>query len=97
MIVTSGLSKVSNQKFKQVFQQRPQMVGRDKVEEVTGYQAGAVCPFALNSGIEVYLDRSLKKYDQVFPAAGDVNAAIRLSISELEKYSHPQKWIDVAK
>ncbi|MFT8878432.1 MAG: YbaK/EbsC family protein [Oenococcus sp.] len=97
VVVTSGLTRVSNQKFKASFGKRPTMIANEKLEQIVGYVAGAVCPFALNSGVRVYLDRSLEKHDLYYPAAGDVNAAIRLSLQELEKYSHPAAWVDVAK
>lgn len=97
VVVTSGLTRISNQKFKASFGKRPDMVANDKLEQIVGYEAGAVCPFALNPGVRVYLDRSLEKHDLYYPAAGDVNAAIQLSLQELEKYSHPAAWVDVAK
>ncbi|MGL2318925.1 YbaK/EbsC family protein [Oenococcus oeni] len=97
VVVTSGMTRISNQKFKKVFNQRPRMLPHDQVETMTGYQIGGVCPFALNDGVKVYLDYSLKKHDLLYPAAGDLNAAIRLSLDELEKYSRAAGWVDVAK
>ena len=44
-------------------------------------------PFAVNEGVEVYLDISLKRFATVFPACGSSNSAIELSPQELEKYS----------
>ena len=54
-------------------------------------------PFAVNEGVEVYLDISLKRFATVFPACGSSNSAIELSPQELEKYSGFIKWIDVCK
>lgn len=62
----------------------------------TGHPAGGVCPFAVNPGVEIYLDRSLQKYDCVFPACGSADSAIGLSIAELERYSGGV-WVDVCK
>nr|WP_243462099.1 YbaK/EbsC family protein [Oenococcus oeni] len=97
VVVTSGMTRISNQKFKKVFNQRPRMLPHDQVETMTGYRIGGVCPFALNDGVKVYLYYSLKKHDLLYPAAGDLNAAIRLSLDELEKYSRAAGWVDVAK
>ncbi len=97
VVVTSGLARISNQKFKKTFSQRPKMLSRDQVEPMIGYQVGGVCPFALNDGVNVYLDNSLRRHDLLYPAAGDLNAAIRLSLHELEKYSQPVAWVDVTK
>lgn len=97
VVVASGLSRVANGKFKRAFGKRANMIHRDEVEARIGHAVGGVCPFALNPDVKVYLDESLKKYDTLYPAAGDTNAAIRLSLAELEQYSHPTGWVDVAK
>ena len=57
----------------------------------------AVCPFALNDGVEVYLDESLKNFETVFPACGATNNAIEISIEELEKVTNRTAWVDVTK
>ena len=59
--------------------------------------AGGICPFAVNPGVEIYLDRSLQKYDRVFPACGSANSAIELTCPELEEYSGSLEWIDICK
>ena len=58
---------------------------------------GGVCPFAVQPGVEVYLDVSLKRFDTVFPACGSSNSAIELTIPELERYSGYKNWVDVCK
>ena len=73
------------------------MVKFDRVKELVGHEPGGVCPFALNDGVEVYLDESLKVYDNVYPACGSGNSAINLTIEELEKYSNYIRWVNVCK
>jgi len=63
------------------------MVPFDSVEELVGHAPGGVCPFGINLGIDVYLDESLKRYERVFPAAGNDHSAVNLTISELEDAS----------
>ena len=46
---------------------------------------------------EIYLDESLKKWDTVYPAAGNANSAVRLELDELEKLVNARKWVDVCK
>jgi predicted HTH transcriptional regulator len=46
-----------------------------------------IAPFAVNDGVTVYLDESLKRFETVFPACGSSNSAIELTMEELEKYS----------
>mgnify|MGYP002325483144 FL=1 len=65
--------------------------------ELVGHAVGGVCPFAVNDGVEVYLDRSLKRFETVFPACGSSNSEIELTIPELERCSNSLDWVDVCK
>lgn len=97
LIVLAGDAKIDNAKYKAYFHTKAKMLIFDEVEELVGHKVGGVCPFAINKGVDVYLDESLKKYEYVYPACGSANSAIKLTISELEKYSNYVCWIDVAK
>ena len=73
------------------------LLSAGEAETLVGHAVGGVCPFAVNEGVEVYLDASLKRFETVFPACGSSNSAIELSIPELEKFSGYSGWIDVCK
>ena len=49
-----------------------------------GHDPGGVCPFGVNEGVAVYLDESLRKFDTVYPAAGNGHTAVKLTLQELE-------------
>ena len=95
LIVLAGDAKISNSKYKAFFHEKAHMLKFDEVEEIIGHPPGGVCPFAINDGIDVYLDESLKRFETVFPACGSTNSAIELTIEQLEKYSNYKEWIDV--
>lgn len=97
LIVAAGDAKIDNPKFKAAFGERALMLKADEVEAIIGHPVGGVCPFGINKGIDVYLDESLKRFESVFPACGDANNAIELTIPELEKYTQFKQWIDVCK
>lgn len=97
IIVFSGTSRVDNSKYKKEFGTKAKMISPDIVEKTIGHKVGGVCPFAINEDVEVYLDESLKKHENVFPACGSSNSAIKLSVKELEEYSNYIRWIDVSK
>ena len=97
IIVTAGDVKIDNAKYKAKFHTKAKMLQYDEVESMIGHKVGGVCPFAINSNVNVYLDESLKRFDTVFPACGSSNSAIELTISELEEYSNYVEWIDVCK
>ena len=97
LIVVKGDVKIDNAKYRHEFGEKAHMLTFDEVEEVTGHPVGGVCPFGVKEGIDIYLDESLKKFDTVFPACGNINNAIEISIEELEKVTGYIKWVDVCK
>lgn len=96
LIVLAGDAKINNSKFKHFFHEKAHMLPFDEVEKLTGHPVGGVCPFAVKSGVEVYLDESLKRFETVFPACGSPASAIEVTIKELEEFSNPVCWIDVS-
>ena len=97
LIVAAGDARIDNRKYKDKFSAKAKMLEHDEVTERIGHAVGGVCPFAVNEGVEVYLDESLKHFVTVFPACGSSNSAIELTIPELEKYSNYIEWVDVCK
>ena len=97
IIVTSGESRIDNHKFKEYFGFKARMLSKEETLKFTSHEIGGVCPFGLNDVDKIYLDVSLKKHSAVFPACGSTNSAIKLTISELEKISEYDEWIDVCK
>lgn len=97
LIVAAGDAKVDNHKYKEQFAAKAKMLTPDQAAEMVGHKVGGVCPFAVNEGVTVYLDVSLKRFDTVFPACGSSNSAIELTIPELERYSGAVAWVDVCK
>lgn len=97
LILTEGTARVDNRKYKDTFHVKAKMIPFDQVEEVIGHAPGGVCPFGINDDIEVYLDESLKKFDTVYPAAGNDHSAVKLTIPELEQVADANGWVDVCK
>ena len=97
LVVAAGDAKIDNPKFKAQFGTKPKMLTPEENVELIGHAVGGVCPFAVNDGVKVYLDESLKRFETVFPACGSANSAIELTMEELETYSSFAAWIDVCK
>ena len=97
LIVAAGDAKIDNSKYKANFKTKAKMLEPDEAEPLTGHAVGGVCPFAVNDGVDVYLDKSLKRFPSVFPECGSANSAIELTIPELEQCSGFVGWIDVCK
>ena len=97
LILTEGTARIDNHKYKDTFHAKAKMIPFDDVEAYIGHAPGGVCPFGIKEGIPVYLDESLKKFDIVYPAAGNDHSAVKLTIAELESVSGAAKWVDVCK
>ena len=97
LIVCAGDAKIDNAKYKAKFGTKAKMLTPDEAVELIGHAVGGICPFAVNDTATVYLDKSLQRFETVFPACGSSNSAIELTIAELEKYSNYIEWVDVCK
>ena len=97
LIVAAGDARIDNRKYKARFGKKAVMLAAEEAEELVGHAVGGVCPFAVKEGVEVYLDLSLKRFQEVYPACGSSNGAICLTIPELECFSGYLEWVDVCK
>lgn len=97
LVVAAGDGKIDNHRFKERFGVKAKMLASEEVPEKIGHAVGGVCPFAVNEGVEVYLDDSLRRFETVFPACGSSNSAIELTLPELERYSGALGWVHVCK
>ena len=80
LIVTAGDTKIDNPKYKAQFGTKAKMLSAPEVESRIGHAVGGVCPFAINDGVAVYLDVSMKRFETVFPACGSSSSAIELTM-----------------
>lgn len=94
LIVTAGDARLSNRKIKDVLGGKPRMLSADEVVAATGHPVGGVCPFGLATALPVYCDVSLKAFDEVVPAAGSTNAALRIAPARMAELVGAE-WIDV--
>lgn len=97
LIVAAGDAKIDNGKYKAYFHTKAKMLSFEEAEPLIGHAVGGVCPFAVNEGVKVYLDESLKRFETVYPACGSSNSAIEMTMDDLEKYSGFEAWVDVCK
>jgi prolyl-tRNA editing enzyme YbaK/EbsC (Cys-tRNA(Pro) deacylase) len=93
LLVTRGDARLDNQKSKAAFGGRPRMLGAEEVEQLTSHKVGGVCPFGLPGPLPIFMDVSLKVYDEVIPAGGSTHASVRLSLKRLAELCGG-KWAD---
>lgn len=93
ILVAGGDTRIDNRKFKEAFG-KGRMLAPDEVVALTGHPVGGVCPFGLARPLPIYLDASLRNFDEVLPAAGAVHTAVRISPAQLAAVTQGQ-WVDV--
>ena len=93
LLVARGDARIDNRLFKAQFG-RGRMLGADDVLALTGHPVGGVCPFGLAQPLPIYLDRSLRDFDEILPAAGAIHSAVRLSPQQLAEITGGE-WVEV--
>ena len=83
LLVTSGQARLDNAKCKAAFGGRPRMLDPDEPFELTGHRVGGVCPFGLATPLPVYLDETLRRFAEVYPAAGSLTSSIQVTPDRL--------------
>ncbi len=94
LVVTCGTARLDNKKARAAFGGKARMLSAEEVVAVTGHPVGGVSPFGLPTPLPVYCDVSLKAFDEVVPAAGSPNSAVRISPDRMAELTAAE-WIDV--
>ena len=94
LVVMSGTARLDNRKSRDTFGGKPRMLAGDEVVALTGHPVGGVCPFGLATPLPVYCDVSLRSFDEVIPAAGEINAAVRIAPQRMAELVGAE-WVDV--
>jgi prolyl-tRNA editing enzyme YbaK/EbsC (Cys-tRNA(Pro) deacylase) len=94
LIVARGDARLHNGKAKAALGGKPRMLDVEEVSALTGHPVGGVCPFGLATPLPVYCDISLKAFDEVVPAAGSTQSAVRISPLRMAELTRAE-WIDV--
>ena len=92
LILTKGTARIDNQKFKGFFHEKAVMI--KDITEVTSHEPGGLCPFGLKKPLKVYLDKTLKEFEIVYPAGGTPHSAVNISVELLENITLGE-WIDI--
>ncbi len=94
LVVTAGTRRLDNRKFRDCFSAKSRMLEAQDVVTITSHPIGGVCPFGLPAPLPVYCDISLKDHAEVLPAAGAVNAALRVTPDRLVALTGAE-WVDI--
>lgn len=95
LLMLGGDARIDNPKYKARFKTKAKMLSAEEVVHWTGHPVGGVCPFGLAHPLKIYADISLKAFDEVVPAAGSVNSAVRLPVARLVELAQAD-WVEVS-
>jgi prolyl-tRNA editing enzyme YbaK/EbsC (Cys-tRNA(Pro) deacylase) len=84
MVVCPGDKRLPPSALKRAAGSKLSMTDADETEKATGYRPGGVCPFAL-TGVRIFLDKDLGKYETVYPAAGTDATGVPTTLAQLER------------
>ena len=83
MIVCPGDRRLSNAKLKAATGVKSRMATAEEALGATGFGPGGVCPFGIESGITIFIDRSLSEYATIYPAAGTDSSGVPMTFDGL--------------
>ncbi|MBS7531073.1 YbaK/EbsC family protein [Hazenella sp. IB182353] len=84
LFVLAGDKRLPSAVVKQCLGGRKQkMATIEEVLAVTGFQIGAVCPFALREKIPIFIDTSLQRFHMFYTAAGVPESLLELTYDQL--------------
>lgn len=88
-VIAAGDARVQQARLKQAtgFAGKVTMASAEEVVAWTGYAPGGVCPFLLPDDLPRLLDASLKRFDVVYPAAGNAHSAVPIGYQQLHLLS----------
>ena len=96
LLVTRGDARLDNAKCKAELGARPRMLGPEETASLTGHPVGGVCPFGLATELPVYVDRSLRAFDVVYPAGGTLQSSVEISPARLFDLVG-MRWVDLCR
>jgi prolyl-tRNA editing enzyme YbaK/EbsC (Cys-tRNA(Pro) deacylase) len=94
LLVTRGDARLDNRKYKERFGAKARMLEAAEVEAQTGHPIGGVCPFGLRNPLRVFCDVSLRAFDEVLPAGGTPDSALRITPERMAQLTGAE-WVDV--
>ena len=84
LFLVAGDKKASLNKIKKSLNIKDaSMASADEVKNTTGFTIGGVSPIGHVNKINVYIDKSLKRFDDLYAAAGHPNCIFKVNFDEL--------------
>ena len=89
LCLVSGDRRCSLNKLKKIKQQKDiSMANPQSVKEVTGFTIGGVSPIGHLKEVEIFIDNNLKRFQNIYAAAGHPNCVYKVNFENLLKMTN---------
>ncbi len=89
LCLVSGDKRCSLNKLKKFFNSKDlSMASPNDVKEQTGYTIGGVSPIGHTNSLQILVDSSLKRFEDLFAAAGHPNCIFKINFADLIKITN---------
>ena len=89
LFLVSGDKKASLNKIKKTLNIKDaSMASPDDVKNITGYTIGGVSPVGHLNKIEIFIDHSLARFENLYAAAGHPNCVFKTNFDDLRKITN---------
>ena len=89
LFLVSGDKKASLNKIKKTLNIKDaSMASPDDVKNITGYTIGGVSPVGHLNKIEIFIDNSLARFENLYAAAGHPNCVFKTNFDDLQKITN---------
>ena len=89
LCLVAGDKKASLNKIKKTLDIKDAfMASADEVKNLTGFTIGGVSPVGHLNKIDIYIDNSLKRFENLYAAAGHPNCVFKINFNDLQKITN---------
>ena len=86
LCLIAGDKKASLKKIKKSLNVKDaSMASAQEVKDITGFTIGGVSPIGLLNNLNIYIDKSLERFETLYAAAGHPNCVFQINYSNLQK------------
>ena len=89
LCLVAGDKKASLNKIKKTLNIKDAcMASADEVKDITGFTIGGVSPVAHLNKINIFIDKSLERFVDLYAAAGHPNCVFKINFNDLQKITN---------
>ena len=89
LCLVAGDKRCSLNKLKKIKDEKDiSMASPEEVKTQTGYTIGGVSPVGHLNKIEIFIDKSLERFNELFAAAGHPNCVFKINFNDIQKITN---------